>query len=465
MDADSLWVPKLEKGGKPAYQAIADAIADDIRGGALSPGAKLPPLRTLAEVLGLDFTTVSRAYGEARRRGLVVGKVGQGTFVEAPRANPPRRETAAPALIDMSMNAPPLPDTPGLRERLRQDMAEAAQAFPDRPWHGYGDTAGSQDDRAAGLAWLAGRLPDLSLDRLIVCPGAQGALLALLTTLLRPGDTMVSEELTYPGVKSLAAHLGLTLAGIAMDAEGMRPEAFRAACEQHRPKALYCNPTLHNPSTATLTAQRRAEIVAIARQHGVVIIEDDAYGMLPEDGPPPLAAFAPDLVYHIAGLAKCLSPALRVAFLVTPGQRQTLRMIGAQRATMMAASPLGAAIATRWIGSGLAGDILTAIRAEARLRQRIAAEILPAQFFVGAPEAFHLWLQLPEGWTRSEFAGQLRAQGLLVATSDAFTVGATAPEALRLCLGTLTDVAQTRRVLAQLADLMAQPPGMALSIV
>lgn len=465
MDAESGWVPKLEKGGKPVYQAIADAIADDIRDGVLSPGAQLPPLRTLAEVLGLDFTTVSRAYGEARRRGLVVGKVGQGTFVQARKAARPRAEGSPSAFIDMAMNAPPLPDDPHLLARMRQDMADVALNFSDRQLLGYSDNAGSEEDRAAGVRWLAGRIPNLSQDRLIVCPGAQGALLAVLTSLVHPGDTVLTEELTYPGMKSLAAHLGVQLTGVAMDAHGLLPDAFRSACERHAPKALCCNPTLHNPTTATLTAERRVEIVEIARQYGVLIIEDDAYGMLPEDGAPPLVTLGPDVVYHIAGLAKCLSPALRVAFLVAPDRRQAMRLVGAIRATMMAASPIGAAVATRWIGSGIATDVLAGIRSEARRRQRVAAEVLPAGSYMGAPEAFHLWLHLPEDWSRAEFAGQLRARRLLVAASDAFSVAPVPPEAVRLCLGALSDEAETRRVLAQVADLLDQPPTMALSVV
>ena len=465
MDTERGWAPKLEKVGKPVYQAIADAIAADIRDGALPHGAKLPPLRVLAERLGLDFTTVSRAYNEAQRRGLVVGKVGQGTFVQARPASRPSVGAPASAFIDMTMNTQPLPADPRLLEGMRRDMSDLAPSFTDRRLLGYGDNAGAEEDRAAGVAWLASRLPGLSPDRLIVCPGAQGALLALVTSLAQPGDTILAEELTYPGMKSLAAHLGIRLAGVAMDASGLLPDSFRAACEHHAPKALYCTPTLHNPTTATLTAERRAEIVDIARRHGVAVIEDDAYGMLPEDAPPPLAATGPDVVYHIAGLAKCLSPALRIAFLVAPDRRQAARLTGAVRATTLAASPLAAAMATRWITSGTAGKVLEGIRAEARRRQLAAAEILPPGSFAGAPEAFHLWLPLPEDWGRADFTGQLRARRLLVAASDAFSVAPTAPEAVRLCLGALSDEAETRSVLAQVADLLDQPPAMAPSVV
>ena len=123
---------------------------------------------------------------------------------------------------------------------------------------------------------------------------------------------MCAEELTYPGLLSVLAHLHLRPVGVAIDGQGMLPEAFRAACRQHRPKVLYCNPTLHNPTTATLSLERRRALVEIARTHGVAIIEDDAYGALPKHPLAPLAALGPDVVYHVAGLAKCLAPALRI---------------------------------------------------------------------------------------------------------------------------------------------------------
>jgi len=465
MELTEGWAPKLAKGGKPVYLAIADAIADDVRDGVLAPGAKLPPLRALAERLGLDFTTVSRGYGEAGRRGLVVGRVGQGTFVCPPVGRPERPTEARAALIDMTMNAPPNPADPQLLERMLRDISDSALSLSPRRLLGYGDNAGSEDDRAAGAYWLRRRLPAIAPDRIVVCPGAQGALLALFSSLARADDVVLCEALTYPGMKALAAHLGLKLVGIAMDGQGLLPEAFRAACRQHAPKALYCNPTLHNPTTITLGPDRRAEIVAVAREFGVAIVEDDAYGMLAEDGPPPLAAIGPDITYHVAGLAKCLAPALRIAYLVAPDRRQAQRMAAALRATMLMASPISAALAARWIGGGTAETVLAGIRAEARARQLIAGEVLPRAVFTAAPDAFHLWLHLPEGWSRAEFLGQLRLRQLAVAGSDAFAVTLVPPEALRLCLGTLADRDETRRVLAMVADLLEQSPAMAAAVV
>lgn len=456
------WLPELGKGGKPVYLAIADAIADDIRSGRLVQDDQLPPQRLLAERLGVDFTTVSRAYAEARRRGLVMGRVGQGTFVQTEILPRPMAE---PSVIDMTMNAPPQPDDPPLIARMRREMSSLALQIEPRRLLGYRDYAGSAQDRAAGVSWLRTRLPDLTVERLLVCPGAQGAILALFSMLAKPGESLCVEVLTYPGARAVAAQLGIRLIGLEMDRDGITPDSFRAACLDHQPKALYCTPTLHNPTTLTMPLARRQALVAVAREFSVPIIEDDAYGRLVEDGPPPLAQLAPELTYHVAGLAKCLAPALRIAYLAVPDSRHAARVAAALRATLLMASPISAALAARWITSGTAQAMRDAIRAEAARRQTLARQILPAGCYQASAESLHLWLSLPERWPRPEFVAALRSRGLIVAGSDAFAVGQAPPEALRLCLGTLNGAEETAQALGAVADLMEQSPALASAVI
>src|SRR5690606_14622163 len=140
-------------------------------------------------------------------------------------------------------------------------------------------------------------------------------------------------NITYPGIRSIAAQLRLRLAGLPMDGDGILPDAFAAACERDRPKALYLNPTLHNPLTLTMPAARRAEIAAVAQRYRVPIVEDDAYGFIPADGPAPLAAHAPDLTWHIGGLSKCIGAGLRLAYVAAPDDSRALwSFAGAMRA-------------------------------------------------------------------------------------------------------------------------------------
>lgn len=457
------WRPTIRKGASPLYLAIADVLAADIQSGALAAGDRLPPQRTLAEALEIDFTTVGRAYAEARRRGLIEGRVGQGTYVRAGRADAEVNASAG-GLVDMAMNLPPKFDDAGLAARLWAAIGEVEAGGGVDLLLRYQEAGGTIADREAGAAWLHPRISDPRLDRLLIAPGAQGALLSLLTLLGKSGQPVAAEQLCYPGFRSLAAHLSIPLAPVAMDGEGLLPDAFEAVCKRHAPSLLYCTPTLHNPTTATMTLERRQAVIAVARQYGVQIIEDDAYGTLAGDAPPPLAALAPDIVYHVAGLSKCLSPALRLAYVVAPDARAAARLTGAIRATTAIASPLSAAIATNWIESGLADEALVAIRAETEVRRAAAKELLGPHGLITARHAFHAWLPLARDWTRGELAARLRAAGIGVVTSDAFAVSQP-PEAVRIGLGAAPTRERLKDSLELIADLTGQPPAMSSMVV
>jgi DNA-binding transcriptional MocR family regulator len=253
--------------------------------------------------------------------------------------------------------------------------------------------------------------------------------------LARPGDAVLSENITYPGMRSIAAQLRLNLSGLPMDEEGILPDALADACERLKPKALYLNPTLQNPLTLTIPLQRREAIAAVARKYNLPVVEDDAYGFIPADGPPPLAAIAPELTWHIGGLAKCIGAGLRLAFVVAPDTKAIWPFISAMRTGNVMASPLNLALATQWIEDGTADSILHFIRTEAAARQEMVARILPAGSYNADAISFNIWLPLTNGWTRSTFSSHMRSSGIGVVASDAFTVDGQAPEAVRVCIG------------------------------
>lgn len=470
------WHAVIHGSDKPRYVAIADVIADDMRNGRLPPGARLPAQRVLAEALEVDFTTVARGYQEAQRRGLIESRVGAGTFVrDGTAATPcapeplPTGETATPAVLspvrstarcsaDLSMNLPPDIDDPELLARMQAGLAEVGQDLVDLLR--YQEFGGAEQDRQAGVDWLALRGLPVRTERLLVCAGTHSALHAVLGALAKPGDRICAEALTYPGLRGLAAQLGLEVIGLPMDEEGILPDAFAEVCRTRPPRALYCNPTLQNPTTITLSAERRQALVDIARQYGVAIVEDDAYGALPVGGPVPMAALAPDIVFYIGGVAKVLGAGLRIAYLVVPEARHVWQLSAFLRATTVMASPLTMALATRWIGDGTAQAILAAIRTESTLRQTIARGILPGPAPRSRPEAFHYWLPLPAGWSRSSFAATLRGAKLGIVVSDAFSVNSPAPEAVRLCLGGC-DRDETRGALEMIAHTLSRPPELA----
>ncbi len=427
------WVPKINEKEGPVYLSIAQAIAQDIASGVLTPGDRLPPQRKLAARLDVDFTTVARGYVEAGKRGLIESTVGRGSFV---RSNAALRDEGDPRrqlLADFSMNMPPEPDDPVLVARMQDGFASVARdLLPLLRYQGFG---GAAVDKDAASAWLGRRALVPAQERIFVTPGAHPALVGIFSLLARAGDTLLCEAITYPGVRSIAVQLGLNLVGLETDGDGILPEALEEAIRKHRPKALYLNPTLQNPTTVTIPEKRRTQICTVARRHRLTIVEDDAYGFIPTHGPAPLAAIAPDLCWHIAGLAKCIGAGLRLAYVVAPDTRAGWSFNAAMRALTVMASPVTVAVTTRWIEDGTADMILRFIRAEAAARERLASQFFEPGTYLSDPLSFNIWLPLANGWTRSAFVGHVRRTGIGIVASDAFTVGATPMEAVRLGLG------------------------------
>lgn len=459
------WTPDLSTSDRPRYIALADRIAADVESGRLVAGDRLPPQRALARRLGLDFTTVARGYAEAGKRGFIASRVGSGTFVRIPpgppagAAPPPRR--AAP--VDLTMNLPPEPDDPDVVARMRAGLDEVGRDLVGLMR--YQPFGGGTADKEAASLWLGRRALVPSQERIFITPGAHPALTGILGILTRPGQVVLSEAITYPGIRAITAQLSLSLVGLPMDREGIDPDAFAAACRRLAPRALYLNPTLQNPTTLTVTPGRREEIAAIARLAGVPVIEDDAYGFIPAPAPAPLAAIAPDLTWHIAGLAKCMGPGMRIAYVVAPDTRSGWAFAAAVRSATVMASPLTVALATRWIGDGTADAILRFVRAEAAARQAIAREVLHAGSFRGDPASFHIWLSMPPGWTRSAFTGHMRSTRIGVVASDAFAAAPSPPEAVRICLGGPASRTEVRSALEYAAHALAERPAVASSFL
>jgi DNA-binding transcriptional MocR family regulator len=271
-------------------------------------------------------------------------------------------------------------------------------------------------------------------------------MVGIFSLLARAGDTVLCEAITYPGVRSICAQLGLQLIGVEMDGDGVIPEALEEAVRRRAPKAIYLNPTLQNPKTITIPERRRAAICSLARRVQVPIVEDDAYGFIPTHGPPPLAAIAP------------IGAGLRFAYVVAPGAPAAWSFNSAMRALCVMASPISAAVATRWINDGAADTILRTIRSESIARERIAAKAMEPGTYLSDPLSFNIWLPMRNGWTRSVFVSQARTSGLGVVPSDAFAANGALPKAVRVGLGGPITRTQVERGLAFLSHLLERQP-------
>ncbi len=435
-----MWVPSLEGRSPVRYLAIVEALADAIAAGELRPGERLPTHRDLAYRLGVTVGTVTRAYAEAERRGFIAGEVGRGTYVrdlQTTAANFPIRESAPfrevdatgeTGPIDLSVNYP-------IREATDHLFGDTLKMLADEPGVAglleYQTNRGLLHHREAGVKLIGHSGLQTSADRVVVTCGAQHAMMAAFTTLTRPGDVVLTEALTYPGMKLIAGLLQLRLQGVAMDEHGLRPDAFEAACRTSQPKALYCMPTLQNPTTATMPEARRREIARIAETYGVAIVEDDIYGFLDPDAAPPLSHYAPSIGHYVMSVSKYMAPGLRVGFLaVPPGDPGGY--IAAVRTTVWMAAPLAVEIAARWIMDGTGERLSAQLTQEAILRQRIVQECLAGFDYRTAPHSLHGWLSLPEPWRASQFAAEARARGVIMTPAEAFVVARPAPQAVRI---------------------------------
>ena len=445
-----LWMPRLAVHGGPRFLQIADALQAAVADGSLRPGDRLPPQRHLAAQLDVDLTTITRAYDEARRRNLLEGRGARGTYVAAPKVE-------LTAILDLSMNTPPPPDGVDFDDMLKQGLSQVLMRADNELLMTYHLGGGSDSDRKAGAAWLAPMFGHLDAGQVVVCPGAQAAIAALILALTEPGDVILTEPASYPGLRAAATQFGRHIIAVPADKHGILPEMLEQACRQHKPGLVYLNPTLQNPTAVTMPERRRKELASIAQRCNVRIVEDDPYWLLAEAPPPPVATFAPEQVIYISTLSKCLTPGLRVAFVLIRDPIERERFLVALRSFALMVAPLTAALATQWILDGSADGLLAGVRKEARLRHRMARDILAGRYS-GLGDGLHVWIELPAYWNSSQLARAAASSGIAVTPAEAFATGSDSVNAIRISLGSIKDRERLQAGLQRLSHLLARRP-------
>lgn len=460
------WLPDLRLHSFPLYLAIADCLRDDVQSGRLRPGTRLPPQRELARALDVHVSTVTRAYSEAARRGLIAGEVGRGSFVRAPLEIADfesRIQAHREAQVDLAWNLPiGGPTDEEIAETLRAIAADGDFVALFQDLH----DAGWRPHREAGAAWLRRGGVEADPERLVVTGGAQHGMAVALASSAQPGDLVLAEGLTYAGMKSLASTYNVRLRGVALDEEGTDPDAFLALCRSSSPKAFYVQPNLHNPTGRVLSRERREALVQIARDYDVTLIEDDAHGFLLETPPPALAELAPERTYYIATLSKALSSGMRVGFLLPPAPGRDgdplERVVANAVSITWAAAPLVVELARRWIEDGTAERTAVRKREICRRRQALGSERLAPALSRSDASSCHMWLELPEGWRGDLFVAAARARGVAVTPPELFRVQPFgSPNAVRVCLAAPRTDELLEEGLAVLAELIAGGPDQA----
>ncbi|MDR6759399.1 DNA-binding transcriptional MocR family regulator [Mycoplana sp. BE70] len=413
-EGQAMRIDKPDK--EPAYSAIATQLQAEIAAGIYAPGTALPTQRDLANQLGVNVSTILRAYQELQARGLVTGRKRLGTIV-APLSFAPTDATEAVAeLADLTYNSPPVSDF--IRAyALELDRIDGDSRFKEV--QNYSSASGSFWARAAGCQWIAEGGLITTPERVVVTSGAQHALFSALATFIKPGDVILTDRLTYFGLRALAATLQFSLVCVDSDEDGILPNSIEAICRSQRVTGLFVVPTLHNPTAKTLDAERRQQIATLARTFDFIVVEDDVYSLLADNGLKPISALCPERAFYITTTSKALAPSLCLGYLVAPAEHVGVAAESA-RLTGSMATPVSALVMTRWVEDGTARKLLDANRREINLRQMMVDEVFNGLDYRSAPYSMFLWLRLPEPWRAIDFAAGCRRRGVKLLPSPDF---------------------------------------------
>ena len=421
---------------KARYKAVVDRYAQAIRSGQLPAGSRLPTHRTLAAGERISLATATRVYRELEEMGLVSGETGRGTFVRdlsLPPGHGVDQQVVAADVVDLNFNYPSLPDQgDALREALRQ-LAMAGDIDSHLRYQPHAGRLAERDIIARHLT-CQHFAPDA--ENVLIVNGAQHGLAVTVMGLLRPGDVVAVDALTYSGFKALAALYHLELAAIPCRPEGPDLRALHTLCQQRRVRAVYTMPTLHNPLGWVLNTGQRQALADLARQHDLLIIEDAAYARLVSHPPPPVVSYAPERTVYVTGFSKNIATGLRVGVVISP-PRYRPEIERAIRATTWNTPTLISSLICAWIEDGTVARFETQKRQDARQRQQVAREVLCGLPVVSHPDSYFVWLPLGEESRADRLANALMERRISVSTAEPFCVSATIPQALRIALGSV----------------------------
>jgi DNA-binding transcriptional MocR family regulator len=418
------------------FKNVVDTMARDIRDGTLAPGTRLPTHRELATREGLALVTASRVYAELAAMGLVTGETGRGTFVREtarPLGHGIDQYVSAADVIDLSFNLPALPEQADL---LRNALRALASTGDLEALLRYQPHGGRRHERAAVARHLRRKGLGVDGDQVLIVNGAQHGLAVTVLALLQPGDVVAVDALSYPGFKLAAQAHHLELAPLPAKGDGPDLDALDQLCSRRRVRAVYTMPTLHNPLGWVTPLQSRTRLIEIAREHGLLIIEDAAYAFLAESPPTPLAAMLPESTIYVSGLSKSVATGLRFGFVAAP-TKFVASIERAIRASTWNTPAVMTAIATEWLDDGTVGRLEARKRADARERQAVANDVLSGLETIAHPSSYFLWLPMPEEARADQVAAALLRQRISVSTAEPFSTSKDSPHAIRVALGSV----------------------------
>ena len=452
----------------PVYMQIIHSIIHDIETGRLSSGTFLPSSRELAKMLDVNRKTVVFAYEDLIAQGWLCSVGTRGTMVSEslPKQNlSSKSEDSAGGseTAGFSFRAPPerplaVPQGTGLKldegspdgrifpfDQLARAYRAAIQKTAQANRFQYLDPKGSENLREQIAEMLRSQrgLP-VTMDNICVTRGSQNALFLSLQVLVKPGDAVIVEELTYePAVAAIKA-IGGQVLPVGLDEGGINVEEVELACRRHAVRAIFLTPHHQFPTTVALRPERRLPLLELARKYGFAIIEDDYDHEFHFQSQPllPMASYALEQVMYVGSLSKLLLPTLRIGYLAAPAP-----VIDALAHRISLTDGMGNAVTEETAAHLMEnGELLRHSRKAWRLyaKRRLNFARLLEQH-LGA----HAKFDMPDGglafWVRFDreimkVEEQMRQGGLRFASSQSFATRDTATPGLRFGFASLTDI-------------------------
>lgn len=452
----TIWQPSLTNNATAKYKQLADAIAQAITDGTLSAGEKLPPQRQLAYALAVTVGTITRAYSEAERRGIVTARVGSGTYVKESKDYTYLSQHHDCDYFDLNSAKAPMGMQVTMMATALKEVANEPQVLESCLLYQPETSLLHQREQLA--AWLSERGIVCTENNVLFSYGGQHGISLALQSFCRAGDTLLCEGLSFPGIKVACQQQQLKCIGLAIDEMGLIPEALIAACLQGNPRVLYLTAQMQNPTSVKMPEARKRQIAEICIKNDIIIIDDDVQFLPNSDKVVSFYQLCPENTIYISSFSKSFSGGLRLGYTVSNDNIRAKLQVSL-RASCWTLPPLTIEIVCRWLNNGQMTQVESWLSTEMAQRNIILQEVLTGFDFTHHPRGFNAWLALPEPWRAVDFVDYALKKGVLVRAAESYAVGRfSAPQNIRLCISAPKDQAELRLALNLLKTCLLATP-------
>ncbi len=458
------WKPKKNQLKTPYYRSLADLLQSDIQSGVLPGGTKLPPQRELADYLDIHFTTITRAYEECKRRNLIYGVAGSGTYV-----NPQAVMPITNSLDNLKKNQGMVTAETAIEMGFVSSFEETNSMVLDQMSSIWGqiekkvdlslrNPTGTEQQKESALKWMSQFGIHAPASQTAVVSGSMNGLTLCLLALFQPGARIAVEYYIYNNFIELTKLFNIHLIPIKTDEDGMIPEALEQACQQHSISGIYLMPSCSNPTTIHMPFARKIALAEVISKQALLLLEDDQYAFTAAGYRPdyiaPMRELLPEQTIYICNTTSSICSGLRVAFLVFP-YRHLDAIYGAICNVNIKTSPIDTEIVCQLIESGYAKKISQTKVTFAQKANALFDDIFPDNA-KRHPYSFFRWLEIPSRFCGRPVGWELLAQGVHVYHSRRFLCGKKEePGYLRVALSSAGSMNNLKEGLTRIHDYFA----------